>query len=420
MEKVTAILLGAGARGNVYAQYAKECPQEFEIIAVAEPDQARRAAFAAEYHIQSENAVSSWEELLLDRSRFADACLVCTMDDMHTTPAIRALDQGYHVLLEKPMSNHEEECRQIAQAAERSGKVLSVCHVLRYSPFYAKLKDLVDSGAVGKILCMQQTEHVGYWHQAHSFVRGNWGDGDSTSPMILQKSCHDMDIIAWLLGSPCTSVSSFGHLTHFKEENAPLGSTEYCMDGCPHTASCPYYAPRFYLEHPKARSDGFVAGITMDPSRQGILKALEKGPYGRCVYRCNNNVVDHQVVNLEFMNGATASFVMTAFTVDCHRSLNMMGTEGEIVGDMEENEITYQRFTDPVPTKLQIELPKASEGYHHGGGDFLLIRDFVKAVQNDEQAQNKTSAAQSLQSHLMCFVAERSRKEARTIRLCTD
>ena len=203
---------------------------------------------------------------------------------MHTKPAVQALTMGYHVLLEKPMASTEAECRQIEQAASGSGLVLSVCHVLRYTPFYSKIKQLLDEGVLGQMLCIQQIENVGYWHQAHSFVRGNWNNSETTSPMLLQKSCHDMDIISWLMDSRCSRVSSFGSLTHFKPENAPRTAPARCLDGCPAAGICPYYAPRFYLEHPRAEKDGFVSAITTDTTRKGILEALESGPYGRCVY----------------------------------------------------------------------------------------------------------------------------------------
>ncbi len=410
MKKITAILLGAGARGNIYAHYARECPEEFQIVGVAEPDRARREQFVEEYGIAPEHACESWEQLL-GQPKFADACLVCTLDDMHTKPAVQALTMGYHVLLEKPMASTEAECRQIEQAASGSGLVLSVCHVLRYTPFYSKIKQLLDEGVLGQMLCIQQIENVGYWHQAHSFVRGNWNNSETTSPMLLQKSCHDMDIISWLMDSRCSRVSSFGSLTHFKPENAPRKAPARCLDGCPAAGICPYYAPRFYLEHPRAEKDGFVSAITTDTTRKGILEALESGPYGRCVYHCDNNVVDHQVVNLEFENTGTASFVMTAFTQDCNRTLKIMGTRGELIGDMEKNEIVYQVFGAPDPVHITVEMPKVKNSYNHGGGDFFLIRDFVRAVQADETAQNKTTAAQSLQAHLMCFAAEKARNQ---------
>lgn len=414
-QKVTAALIGAGNRGNVYSRYAKVCPEKFAVVAVAEPDEKRRAKFCKEYGIAPENAFSTWEELL-ERQKLADAAMICT-NDMHTQSATRAMERGYHVLLEKPMANHADECIQIGEAAEKSGLVLSVCHVLRYTPFYSAVKKLIDEKAVGEPLVFRQTENVGYWHQAHSFVRGNWSNSETNGSMILQKCCHDMDIISWILGRRCLKVSSFGGLAHFKPENAPKGAPKRCTDGCMYEKSCPYYAPRFYLEHPKAVTDGFVDVLTTDSSEEGILRALKEGPYGRCVYHCGNDVVDHQVVDMEFEGSVLGSLVMAAFTNDCHRSLHILCTNGEIKGDMEKEELYYQIFGQPEPVKAELAKPDSRDGFHHSGGDFCMIRDFVEAVQNNDSALNRSTARQSLQSHLMCFAAEESRLHGKMITL---
>lgn len=300
MNQVTAILIGAGARGQIYARYAQEHPEELRIIAVAEPKADRRALMCRAYGIPADRAFSNWEDLMA-RPQMADAALICTLDDMHTEPTLAALKQGYHVLLEKPMSNSETECRAIAAAAEEAQRVLSVCHVLRYTPFYRTIKQLIDDGQVGEVASLSQVENVGYWHHAHSFVRGNWRCSEQTSPMILQKSCHDMDILLWLSGQRCTRVSSFGSLHHFDAAHAPQDAPLRCTDGCPHSVVCPYDAGKIYLTD----NVGWPTEmLTTDLSREGRLKALREGPYGRCVYHCDNDVVDRQVVNLEFDNGA--------------------------------------------------------------------------------------------------------------------
>lgn len=407
MKKVSAVLLGAGARGVIYSRYALEKKDEFEIVAVAEPDDERRKNFASLHHLPPEMVFHDWKELL-SRPKLADAALICTMDQMHTQPALKALELGYHVLLEKPMAPDEEECRMIAKAAEKSGKVLTVCHVLRYSPFFQVIKNCVDSGIIGKIMAYDQTENVGYWHQAHSFVRGNWSNSKLSTPMILQKCCHDTDIISWLIGKKCTMVSSYGSLSHFVTENAPHGAPEYCLDGCPYATSCIYYAPHFYLDHPKAKSDGFTEMIVSDPTPDRIMEALRTGPYGRCVYRCNNDVVDHQIVSMEFEDNTVASLTMCAFTQDCKRTLHIMGTEGELWGDMEADEIKVRILGGDEKT-IPVLKPDTKYSYNHDGGDFCLIRDFVDTVRHDDPTLNRSSAAQSLQSHLICFAAEKAR-----------
>lgn len=411
MEKVKAILLGAGARGNIYARYALEKPEEFEVVALAEPDEQRRQAFAKTFRIAPENVFEDWTQLL-EKPKMADAALICTMDQMHTAPALKALHKGYHVLLEKPMAPTEEECRAIAAAAEQSGKVLTVAHVLRYSPFYSAIKHCIDQGRLGRIVAMEQTENVGYWHQAHSFVRGNWGNTKKSTPMILQKCCHDTDILSWLIGKRCTHVSSYGSLTHFTPENAPENAALRCLDGCPHKDDCIYYAPKFYLEHPKAISDGFSKMLAPNPTRENILDALQTGIYGRCVYHCDNDAVDHQVVCMTFEDGAVASLTMCAFTEECNRTLHIMGTKAELWGDMEKGEIRLQILGDAAPVSIPIEQPKTKYVYNHNGGDYCLIRDFVHAIRSNDPACNRSSAAQSLQSHLICFAAEKARSQS--------
>ena len=402
MKPITAVVLGAGSRGATYAGYAKEFPEDLQVVAVAEPRADRRDLLADALDIPEAGRFASWQELLA-MPRMADCAFVCTLDDDHTEPAIKAMELGYHVLLEKPMSNSEDECRRIAEAAERTGRVLAVCHVLRYTPFYMTLKDLIDRGEIGQVTAVNQIENVGYWHQAHSFVRGNWRNTAETSPMLLQKSCHDMDILLWLVGRDCQRVQSFGSLRHFTPENAPEGAPARCTDGCPHAETCPYYAPRLYLD--MSRTGWPVDVITTDLSEAGRRRALEEGPYGRCVYRCDNDVVDRQVVNLEFEGGAVATFTMTAFSADFSRQLKIFGTAGQITADMGTGQIVLHRFGQEKQT---IPLDGASRN-GHGGGDYGILGDFLHILRHG--GESRTSAKVSLQSHLICFAAERSRKE---------
>ena len=406
MKPITAVVLGAGSRGEIYANYAKEHPEELKIVAVAEPKEDRRRLMAQAHDIPEENCFAHWRDLL-DKPVLADAAFICTLDDQHTEPAILALQKGYHVLLEKPMSNKEEECVAIEAAAAKSGKTLAVCHVLRYTPFYQSLKALVDGGEIGQVCAISQIENVAYWHQAHSFVRGNWRNSKETSPMILQKSCHDMDILLWLAQKDCKRVSSFGSLRHFTKENAPAGAPQRCLDGCPHADTCLYYAPKLYLT---GKTDWPVDVLTTDLTPEGITKALKEGPYGRCVYHCDNDVVDRQVVNLELEDGVVCSFMMTAFTANCRRQLKILGTTGQIQADMGDKKIVLHPFGGEP---REIPLAEATSG--HGGGDFGLVGDFLRVLR--EGGESRSSARQSLQSHLICFAAERSRLTGKTIDL---
>lgn len=406
MKQITAVVLGAGSRGEIYGSYALAHPEELKIVAVAEPRADRREKFARAHGIPEENCFDSWYALL-EQPRLADAAFVCTLDDAHLEPALKALELGYHILLEKPMSNKEEDCIAIERAAARAGKTLAVCHVLRYTPFYQTIKGLIDRGAIGQVVALNQIENVAYWHQAHSFVRGNWRNSRETSPMILQKSCHDMDILLWLAGKNCKKVSSFGSLRHFTPENAPEGAPRRCLDGCPHGEQCLYYAPKLYLT---GKTDWPVDVLTTDLTPAGITRALREGPYGRCVYHCDNDVVDRQVVNLELEDGVVCSFVMSAFTADSGRQIKILGTAGHIQADAAKKEIWLHPFGE-----APYLIPMEEEDSGHGGGDYGLMRDFLRVLR--EGGESRSSARQSLQSHRICFAAEKSRLEGRIVEL---
>ena len=405
LKQVTAVLIGAGLRGaGVYAQYALSYPAEFKVVAVADPNRERLLKVCEEHKIPEEMRFNSYDELF-SREKLADCAMVCTQDRMHFEPVMKAMEKGYHVLCEKPMSPNQDEIIQMGQAAKKFGRVLSVCHVLRYSPFFKKIKEMLEEEKIGRLITIQHMESVGYFHQAHSFVRGNWRSDKETSPMILQKCCHDMDILIWLTGSRCTKVSSFGKLTYFKEENAPEGATQYCMDGCRHRDTCPYYAPRFYLEHERSLLDGFAGAVSVDTSPEALLGALKKGPYGRCVFRCDNNVVDHQVVNLEFENGVDVSFTMSAFTQKCERIIVLMGSKGQIRGNMETGEIQLLDFTSGA--REQVSLHTSNSG--HSGSDVSMMKEFVALIAQDGKTASRTGADMSVESHLVALAAEKAR-----------
>lgn len=408
-QPVTAIVLGAGARGRIYADYAKAHPDELRIVAVAEPKADRRARFARDYSVPESACYADWAELLA-QPRKADAALICTMDQMHFAPCMEAIRQGYQILLEKPMSPDAAECIAMQRAAEEKGVSLAVCHVLRYTPFFSQIKALIDEGAVGKVQVLQQTEHVCYWHQAHSFVRGNWRRQDESAPMILQKCCHDLDLLCWMAGSDCKRLSSYGSLAHFTPENAPKGAPERCLDGCPVSEECPYYAPKLYLTD---NTEWPTDTISVDMSMEARVQALRSGPYGRCVYRCDNDVVDHQVVAMEFENGITATLTMAAFSPRMTRTVRVMGTQGMIEGDLENCTVTLQPFGGESKTFTAEVL--GANAYGHGGGDVGLMHDFVHQVRGG--GEGRTSARQSLQSHLMAFAAEQARQTGLTVEL---
>lgn len=409
MKTIRTVLIGAGARGmNAYAPYALNHPHEVKFVAVAEPDSERRQKFAQLHNISDTQCFESWEQLI-EKPMLADAAIICSQDRMHFKPTIAAIEKGYHILLEKPMSNDPVECIIMGDYAKKFNRVFLICHVLRYTSFFSTIKKLLVEERIGRLISIQHNENVAHWHQAHSFVRGNWRNSAQSSPMILAKCCHDMDILLWLAGADCTGISSFGYLTHFKKENAPFGTPLRCLDGCALENECPYYAPNIYLTD---NTDWPTSVISNDTSIEARTRALREGPYGRCVYHCDNDVVDHQVVNLEFGNEVTAAFTMCAFTQEGSRTIKLMGTKGEIRGNMEKNEIEISDF---VSGSREVVKLRESQ-YGHGGGDYGIMHDFVRLVQGNDASNGLTSADKSVQSHIMAFAAEKSRIEKKIIR----
>ena len=320
-----------------------------------------------------------------------------------------ALQLDYHLLLEKPISPTKEECLAIEALALKRNRQVVVCHVLRYTVFYQKLKELLESGIIGETVSMQAIEMVGYWHQAHSFVRGNWRNAELSTPMILQKCCHDMDILLWLASRHCLRVSSFGSLSHFTPENAPQGAPKRCTDGCPAAASCPYNAQRFYLGKVEAGELGWPVNVLdLHPTKESIELQLRTGPYGRCVYHCDNNVVDHQVVNLELEGGLTVSLTMCGMTAKSNREIRIMGTHGEILGDMHNNLITVMPFGQDT---IVHDITKLSSDFSgHGGGDARMVDDFLQLISEDVVHSNTLSSiTHSVESHIVALAAEESR-----------
>lgn len=411
-KQMTAVVVGAGDRGaRAYASYALSHPEDFKIVAVAEPNEARRHMLMKDHGIPTEMGFASWEEMMAaDQPQLADAAMICTLDQQHYEPTKAALEKGYHILLEKPLSNDVTECAKLGQLADQyPERVFSICHVLRYTNFYQKLKEVIDSKMIGDIMNINHSEIVGHIHQSHSFVRGNWGNSKKESPMILQKCCHDMDILHWMVGSECEEISSFGSLDYFNENNAPAGGPARCLDGCPVAEDCPYDVHKIYL----TEDTGWPTSvISPDTSYDARVKALQEGPYGKCVFRTDNDVVDHQVVNMRFKNNITAHLTMTAFGVP-GRYTYIHGTKGQISASFDENIIEVQRLPEGEKTTYHVE----AVGYGHGGGDENLMRNYVELLRANGQAFDLTNCQTSVHSHMMSFAAEKSRVTGQNVNL---
>ncbi len=410
---VTFAIAGFGDRGSTYASMQELFPDKMKVVAVADLDPRKVERARTLYDIPAENCFSSAEEML-ERDRLADVLVVSTMDRQHVGHAIPGLKKGYHILMEKPISPDLDKCQEILDVAAHSPGKIIVCHVLRYTVFYNTLKDLIASGRIGDVVSVCASENVAYWHQAHSFVRGNWRNSDQTSPMILQKSCHDMDIFTWLLGKKCLAVSSMGDTRLFKRECAPEGSTDYCLGGCKVKDRCPFDAEKIYVTNPATgclHTGGSWIASVVDPKNtvESTYEALRSGPYGRCVYRCDNNVVDHQQTLLLMEGGVTVSFSMCAFTEKCYRTFKAMGTEGEIEADLLSNTIRVQRFGEEA--ELIDVKTLASDLKGHGGGDSGIVADFLDMLLQDRDATERTTTLpNSMESHFMALAAEESRR----------
>ena len=451
---IKAILIGAGQRGyEAYGPYASSHPDQLQFTAVAEPDEERRLRFAARHNIPAEHQHESWETLL-SAPQLGEAALICTQDWLHVEPALTAMAAGYHLLLEKPMATRAEDCHKLVETSAQHDRQLHICHVLRHTRHFSRMRELVQSGVLGQVVNVDHRENVSYWHMAHSFVRGNWRRSDESSPMILAKCCHDFDILIWVLGSSCERLSSFGNLMHFTPENAPAGAPARCLDGCPASAECPYYAAFIYEGlTPMWRSMGESAQglprlsaaiqlrnpylmrglvrfipplrkisqhrgwplsvLAKDPTPENIRAALKTEPYGRCVYHCDNDVVDHQVVAMQFENGVSVTLTMQGHSYHEHRSTRIEGTRATLRADFGFGGARII-LDEHRSGKRSVENTNALDGSGHGGGDAALIAAFVNSLRGDN-SRAQTTAAQALESHLLAFAAERSRLQGVTV-----
>ncbi len=453
---VRILLFGAGNRGSdAYGAYGLAHPDQVRFVAVAEPNATRRSRFAEIHQIPPANQFNSWQEAL-QSGKMADAVINATQDEMHHASAIAALTAGYDMLLEKPIAPTLNETLSVMRTARVSGRLLMICHVLRYTQFFQKVHQILTSGQLGQIIHISHNENVSYYHMAHSFVRGNWRNSDQSAPMILAKCCHDLDLLYWFLNEKPTLLNSNGNLSHFRAENTPDGAPERCTDGCPAANSCPYFAPNIYIESlpikiavsrsdqpllrfvgnlalkkprlanqiakvvPKIRTLTAYSGwprntITEQPkNEQAVWEALKTGPYGRCVYRCDNNVVDHQIVTMTFESGITTTLTMHGHSHEEGRTLRVDGSRATLLGKFTYSQVWLEVHDHGVKPVERITLPSMTDGTSgHGGGDSGLMAQFVKAMRGEQPPL--TGWRDSLESHLMAFAAEESRLTNQTI-----
>lgn len=407
------LVAGAGARGSAYARLAVDTGSA-TVVGVAEPRRLLRESLAAELGVPEAGLFADWQAMLRTRLP-ADGIIIATPDREHGQPFAAAAAHGYPVLLEKPIAGDAAGCAELARLQRESGIRTTVCHVLRYTPLTALLRQLLASGAVGRIISVQHLEPVGFWHFAHSYVRGNWRREEDSSPFLLAKCTHDVDWLSFIIGSRPVRVSSFGRLSHFRPEEAPEGAAGRCT-GCPAEPRCPYSALRIY--GPGRPPDGAAAdparayfAEVVDPggTRESLWQALATGPYGRCVYHADNDVVDHQVVNIDYQDGTTASFTATAFTAAGPRRTRIFGSYGEI--SVEAGSISVHDFLTGSTTvhPAPAVAPRVA-GEKHEGGDRGLVQAWVTALARGDWSGVVSGLEESLVSHAVVFAAEEARR----------
>ncbi|MBS5022005.1 MAG: Gfo/Idh/MocA family oxidoreductase [Firmicutes bacterium] len=397
MDTKNLAVIGFGGRGHIYGEFSRKYPEKFQLKAVAETDEYRRRDakenFGAEVY-------EDYKELL-DQGYRLDLVAIATQDAQHKEHALYALNRGYDLLLEKPVAITEKDCLEIYECAKKNNRRVYVCHVLRYTPFYSKIKEIIDEGTLGEIVNVHASENVGYYHQAHSYVRGPWRNSGESSPMILAKCCHDMDILRYLIGEKCVSVNSYGSLSYFKEENAPENAEAFCTD-CPRKEDCAYNAQKLYTKYVWP-AGYFTKGALTE---ENILRDLKYSPYDRCVFKCDNDVVDHQSTLLLFEKGKTAVHTMTAFSREIYRDIKIYGTKAELAGVMEKNLIEIRPFGGE-PFKAEVNASAASVGGHCGGDYYMMCQIWNDL--NGIKGKGITYLDVSIESHLMSFGAEKSR-----------
>lgn len=401
-----AVIVGAGARGNrVFAQLMATHSTGFTPAGVVEPDPGARAAFRLRHDLPDDRVFAS-VEAFLDAPRFGDIVFICSPDPTHYTLCRAVSTKGYDVVLEKPVATNLAECLALLDVEATSRTRIFVAHVLRYSPFFRAVKRVVDEGGLGAVRHVYLAENVGHWHYAHSYVRGNWSRVEESAPIILTKSSHDLDLLCWLVGRPVESVASWGGLSFFTAEHAPPDSAPRCVD-CVHQDTCRYSAPRFYLNDRQEWPFDVIAA--RPDSRAAREAAVARGPYGRCVWRSDNNVCDHQTVILSFQGGLEAVFDLQALTARNTRTLRILFDGGELSGDVQRGELVLTRFTGLVGEVEEERIPLPPGGDPHGGGDLEMLRGLDEHLREGKHAGMVTSLRQSIAGHVLAFLAEESR-----------
>ncbi len=422
---VTAIIVGAGHRALVYSELAITNPEMLKIVGVADPNPVRRKMCMERFGF-AENMCFENAEELAKKGKLADAIINGTMDEVHIETSVPLLNLGYDMLLEKPFAVNEEEALTLKECAEKNNSKVMICHVLRYTPFYYSIKERIANGEIGEIINIQMTEHVSYHHLSTSYVRGKWANSKKChTTMLLAKCCHDIDLMMWFMSeTKPTQIASFGSKYQFKPENAPKGAGNICMVDCPHVDSCVYSTKRLYIDHPDRWA--FYVWDKLEhienPTIEDKINLMKSdSPYARCIYKCDNDVVDHQSVLVNFESGATGTHNMVGGSAQSLRKIHIVGIKGEISGNFEESKFTVKKI-NPSPDafneecdveEVDLNITGDMVGAYggHGGGDERLAADFVSFVRGESTSLACTSIFDSMIGHLSVYKADESRTE---------
>ena len=407
-KQISLALIGAGNRGQgIFGQYALDMPHRAKFTAVVEPDKAKRELFATNHKIPQERIFADYDAFFNADIKDIDGVVIATLEDHRIPPVLKSMEKGYHILVEKPLCTNAAELIKLHDAAKDYPGILIVCHQMRLTPRYRLIKNLIDSGKYGKIVCIQHSENLSYSHMAHSFVRGFFNSSKLT-PMLLAKSCHDMDMLSYIIGKKATKIVSFGSLNYFRKENCPPGAPKFCLEGCKHYHSCPYHVLKLYFE--PDTDPAFLRQMGVIKDKDHLRELLMKNRFGRCVFQTDNDVVDNQTVQIEFENDIHVSFTMCGHNGLERRMTKISMTNGEIDIDGVSGLIKTYSF-EP----LLEETIKVNASGTHGGGDRAIMDNFVDAIESGDKSILYTPIKDSLEGHLMVFAAEEARKSSQVL-----
>ena len=412
---ITAVIVGAGHRSLIYGDVSLTHPDIIQIVGVVDINPKKAQYAAKRYGIDPSRVFYSVDELLA-RGKIADVIINGTMDSQHVSTSVPLLEQGYDMLLEKPFATSPSELAELYVTAKENKSCVFICHVLRYATFYLGIRKLLSEGRLGKIVSINMAEDISQHHMVISYVRGQWNNEITGTPLLLAKSCHDIDLMMWMMGKDTpTTVYSVGSDFSFSPDKAPKKAGTRCLVDCPIEKDCPYSAAKHYLPDDIGHAFYLWGEHNMPPMEVKLELLKNESPYGRCVWKCGHEGVDHQTVTVTFQSGAVGVFTLTGGAPREERRIQIIGTAGSLIGNFEEGKFVL-RLTNPDGSFSEEVFDEhiAAETLH-GGGDEALVLDFCSYLKKKKPSLSYAELSDSLSSHLVIFAAEKSRKSGEVI-----